>query len=236
MRWHSCRVFVPKLCWGDLQILPFSILSFIPSQMIFFHQFSLPILQIVFMRSILWIFFKSTLFSILTISLLPCSKQDYTPQLHSLIQIWTILARDGTSPCIPWCISTSDDPATYFSMLSTVESQQLLMNEAKCLAGVLFQLDCLCNRPSVALFCDLQGLVVNSYMNQSAQTVLLRIVIIGIWYRLYWFGTNCFYYTSTYPLIGNLSRSCYWGSSHVPWFSVVISFTVEVYVVYQYEK
>lgn len=148
--------------------------------MIFFHQFSLPILQIVFMRSILWIFFKSTLFSILTISLLPCSKQDYTPQLHSLIQIWTILARNGTSPCIPWCISTSDDPATYFSMLSTVESQQLLMNEAKCLAGVLLQLDCLCNRPSVALFCDLQGLVVNSYMNQSAQTVLLRIVIIGI--------------------------------------------------------
>ena len=92
-----------------------------------------------------------------------------------MVQIWTVLTMDGISPCSPWLFSTSDDPVSFFSTLSTVEGHQLLLHEAKCLAGALLHLDSLCTRPGVVLFCDLQGIIINSYMSQTVQVVLLRM-------------------------------------------------------------
>ncbi len=153
--------------------------------MIFFLLSFLLILPIVYMRLILPIFFKSIHYSVITSSFLPCSKHDYSPQVYSMVQIWTVLTMDGISPCSPWLFSTSDDPVSFFSTLSTVEGHQLLLHEAKCLAGALLHLDSLCTRPGVVLFCDLQGIIINSYMSQTVQVVLLRMNVGSIACRLY---------------------------------------------------
>ena len=185
MRWPFYRTFVPKLYPNDLQILLSSIHPFIPSLTIFFLLSFLPTPRTVFMKLILLIFFKSIHYSVITISLLPCNKRDYSPQVYSMVQIWTVLAMDGISPCSPWFFSTSDDPVSFFSTLSTVEGHQLLLHEAKCLAGALLHLDSLCTRPGVVLFCDLQGIIINSYMSQTVQVVLLRMDVGSIACRLY---------------------------------------------------
>lgn len=133
---------------------------------------------------------------VFTCSLFPCSRDEYSPRFYSSIQIWTGLAKDGSSPCDPCFFSVSDDPLIKYPSVSTIKDYHKLIFEAKCFAVALLRLDAACDRAGVVMYCDLQGLVVDTYTSQTDQVVVLRMIVGFIPYRLCEYSKHIIHHAS----------------------------------------